>query len=130
MPPLCRLPKKFRVAADDPLSPAELAFRKLLEPVKNPHSGHLEVSKEYSKLCAAARLRWEREHLVWFYGTNEKGGSTWGSKRPKPELEKLLRSRGQFRWMRRDVFLAELEAAKAKAQKSDSPASLPQLGVG
>ena len=100
--------------ADDPLTPAELAFRKSLEPVKNKHTGHLECSPAYRKDCAAARLAWERANVVWFYGYNDKGGTTWGRERPNPELFELLRSRGQLRWMPREKFLAELKAAKEK----------------
>lgn len=102
---------------DDPLSPAELAFRKLLEPVEHKRSGHLELKPEYTKLAAEWRQTWERENVVWFYGTNDKGGTTWGSKRPKPELFKRLAEQGALRWMPRARFLAELAAAKAKANR-------------
>jgi hypothetical protein len=104
------------VAADDPLSPAELAFRRLLEPVKNRHSGHLELSKEFRAWSAGVLLEWERANVVWYYGQNERGGSQWGSKRPKPELYASLVSRGQLRWLHRATFLAELAAAKAKGK--------------
>lgn len=105
------------MSADDPLSPAELAFRKLLEPVKHPHTGHLQLSKEYQADCAAARLRWEKANVVWYYGQNGKGGSTWGRDRPKPELYRRLQETGQLRWMHRATFLAELATAQAKTQK-------------
>lgn len=102
------------MAADDPLTPAELAFRALLEPVKDERTGHERLQAEYVEDCRLARERWERDNVVWYYGANDKGGSTWGSKRPKPELYALLVSRGQLRWMLRSKFLAELEAAKGK----------------
>lgn len=99
--------------ADDPLTPAELAFRGLLVPVKDERTGHERLQAEYVEHCSLARERWELANVVWYYGTNDKGGSTWGSKRPKPELYKLLSERGQLRWMLRSKFLAELAAAKA-----------------
>jgi hypothetical protein len=113
---LCRGLRKFSVPADDPLSPAEIAFRRMLEPVKNKHSGHLELSKEFRVWSAEVLLEWERAHIVWFYGQNERGGSKWGSKRPKPELYASLLSRGQLVWKLRSEFLAELAAAKASGR--------------
>jgi len=91
------------MSADDPLSPAEIAFRKLLEPVKNPHSGHLELSREYREWAALQRIGWERANVVWFYGFKD-GKQVWGRNRPNPEIA----ARTDGRRMNRAQFLAEL----------------------
>lgn len=93
--------------ADDPLSPAELAFRKMLEPVKNPHTGHLELSAEFRVWGAKVREDWERANVVWFYGRNERGAAVWGSRRPKPELTAALKASGECYYLPRSEFLEQ-----------------------
>lgn len=76
--------------------------------------GDQVVVSDYSMWAAEQRHAWEKKHVVWFYGQNDNGGSTWGSVRPKPELFQRLSAQGQIRFMPRERFLAELAKAKEK----------------
>lgn len=88
--------------ADDPLTPAELAFRALLE-----------QPSALAEWCEAARTRWEREHGVeWLHHRN--GAQVWLPKRPRLDPDRSA----SFR------FNPERAAAYAAAKASASSASI------
>jgi hypothetical protein len=68
--------------ADDPLTPAELAFRQLIAGVVV--GDRVEIDPAFADWSARVRLAWERENILWLQGYAN-GKPVWGRDRPPPE---------------------------------------------